>query len=293
MSTEVVKTTRFSNGLTLNQHYDSSSPMFLEDQCGSAILWQDYIDQLSYNTHEYYNQPNGTNKFFSAVTIHVYSRLLPFPNSDLALALTWSTGVDGSKSPWQSDITIQYFDPSVNAYRFPAALSHEMGHAYHNWCGFYGAYKDGLADVAATWEKLISSNKSVYTGNETQAPWTGDKPWEQFANTYRCLFGTYKVPAKTRGQSNTAVDPVIAGFNDPGQNGSWKKGIQMLAETCAMIKAYGCKAGTMTYNGVWQFQTNQGVWVYQDDYYSWYQWAWSWTKFTYCWQKFNPTYTRN
>lgn len=291
---EQITQTTFPNGLNVYRHYDSAQSSNVDTQCGDLTLWLSYCNQLAHDSFEYYNQIDGTNKFFRCVNIHVYSTSLPFPNAQTALALTYSRGTTGQLPAYHSDITIQYFDPKVNAYRFPAALSHEMGHAFHNWVGLYGADNTGEQEVDICWERMISINQKQYTGNETHLPWTLDKPWEQFANTFRCIFGTYLDPGHTRGSSGPGTpDPVIAGFNDPKAEASWKKAIQLLPETCAMIKNYGVASGTMAWkDAYWYFQTKQGVWVYQDDYYSWYQWAWNLSKFSWEWQKFSPTYNR-
>jgi hypothetical protein len=291
----------YPSGLSVIRHFDDARPESADEQCGSVALWQGYVDQLAHDSHEYYTLPDGTNKYFKAVEINAYSRFMPFPNAQLALALTYSLGAGKSR------VDIQYFDPAADAYRFPAALSHEMGHAYHNWCGMYGNDGAGLEEVARCWERLVSSNHSTYPGHETAQPWPHDAPWEQWANAFRVLFGTYQAPGNTRGSSapNTANDGTRdrcqPGFENPSDHLEWKRMMQFAPELCGFIRSYGVQPGTIDWRG-WYFifktakdwaGLKAGTWVYQDWYYSvagrtdgWHHWDGS------AWQQFHPSYTR-
>jgi hypothetical protein len=285
---------RLPGGLTLVRHYDPGAGS-VDAQCGSLAEWQGYAAQLGQDSLEYYARPDGTHKFWEKVEINTYSRFLPFPNAQLALALTYSLG--GGKSR----IDIQYFDPAANPYRFPAALSHEMGHAFHNWCGLYGADNAGLGDVAAMWERLVSTNASAY--DASKEPWSRDPGWEQFANAYRFLFGTSQAPGATRGSSGPGTpDGVVQGFEDPKGHPDWRKMFQWLPELCAFIRTYGCAPGSLQWYGNWCFffQTAReanglpaGTWVFQDYYYTIAGRTDGWHKRVGAsWQQFAPTYSR-
>lgn len=290
----------FTNGTKLNRIYDNSyypGSGSCDTQCGSLALWGQYLQELMTDSHEYYNQPDGTNKFFRCVTINCYSRFLPFPNQQLALALTYSRGDHGQLPAFNSQIDIQYFDPTVDPYRFPAALSHEVGHAYHNWAGLYGN-DQASPEIAKMWEKMCSSNHTTYDPNN--GPWKvpdgrTEGPWEQFANDYRYFFGTINSPGNTRSSSGSnSRDPVITGFEDPANHLDWKKMMQFLPELCSMVKSYGIIPGSISWNNwYYQFQIGSGQWVYMDYYYTytgrgdgWHYWNGS------TWVQWAPSYTR-
>jgi hypothetical protein len=278
-------TTTFPNGLVLNRYYESDyGPV--DNQCGSIAQWTSWINQLGTNTYEYYNQPDLTNKFTRRVTVNVYSKWLPFPNANIALALTYSD------ADYRSHIDIQYFDPQTyGGYKFPAALSHEWYHAYHNWMGLYGNQSQGCEELAHLWERLISSNHTTYDPN--QAPWAvpdgrHEGPWEQFANAGRFFGGTTEAPGNTRGSSGPGTpDGVIPGFEDPKNHPDWKLLFQWYPEACAMVKSYGIKAGSSSWGGNYlMFQVPSGTWVYMDGYNSWHWWN------GYSWQSWSPSYNR-
>lgn len=301
-------TTTFPDGFVLVRHYDDIYGS-VDAQCGDLALWQSYIDQLDHDSQEYYIYSGARNKFDEKVEINAYSRFLPFPDPQGtgAVALTYALGANKSR------IDIQFFDPNgetwnrqvwvPNTYRFPAALSHEMGHANSNWAGFYGdASASTLQEVARAWEKMISSNHTAYTPGVF--PWTNDKPFEQFANTYRAIFGTYLAPGNTRGSSNNQRDPVIAGFEDPLAHPSWKQAIQYMPELCAFVLSYGATTDTMQWYGdyCWYFKTAKAIpgytsgptWVFQSYYYTidgrsdgWFFYNGS------DWVRFKPSYVRS
>ena len=289
---EQINTYKFSNGLTLYRHYDSSSADSMDYQCGSILTYKSYMNQLGTDSYEYYNQADGTNKFTLCVNLHVYSLVLPFPNIDRAEALTYSRGFHGDLPAFHSDIYIRYFDPSQGQYRFPAALSHEMGHAYHNWAGFYGNDGAYCEEVVRMWQKQINSAHTPMTDPKA-FPWSGDPDYEQWANTYRVLFGTYIDPGHTRGSSpdyspNYTLDACKQGFENPAHHPEWKKMIQFIPELCAMLKAYGgAVQDTLSWNtNCFEFKLKNGTWIYQGQPNAWYYWNGS------SWVQFNPVYNR-
>jgi hypothetical protein len=89
-------------------------------------------------------------------------------------------------------------------------------------------------------------------------------------------------------------DAVIQGFENPKDHPDWKWAFQLAPETCAMMKAYGVKPGTVSWGGsYWLFQIKNGSWVYQDGYNSWHRSTWQWWSASWSpWTTFSPSYTR-
>jgi hypothetical protein len=297
-------TRRGALGLSIVRHFDDQAGP-ADAQCGSPAEIDGYLQQIATNSHEYYNQPDGSNKFYRAIErIDLYSSarkpdgswVVPDPDAlPTAEALTFPLGGGRSR------ISMRYYDAQTfGGYKFPAALSHEFGHAYHNWAGFYMDDAAGACqEVARWWEKAVNQARAPYAPGQT--PWTRDMPYEQFANAYRYLFGTFQAPAATRGSSGPGTpDPVIAGFEDPAAHPDWRRAFQFLPELCAFVESYGAVTDSLAWHGD-QFwlqatATIAGIvrpWVAMSWYYTvdgradgWFYWNGA------AWVRFAPSYTR-
>jgi hypothetical protein len=277
----VTRVDTLPGGVRLNRVYIVGEDP--EIACGKLSLWKQIITEISTNSYQYYNQPDGANKFLKHVDVFCYSQTVPYPDAAIGGQVTYALGNANSK------ITCPYSDPSQ--YWFKAAMSHEFGHAYHNWIRMFegGVY----ADVRRWWDHEITVNKVTFDPNVY--PWKQangvQNDYEQFANTFRILFGT----VGTRGVSNTNGEIVPPGFNDSNLIPDLKKKFLLLPELCGMIASYGgIKPNTLQWaNGGFMFQIPSGHWIWQSDYNSWQynvqnvfgQWS--------GWTVFSPEYTRD
>lgn len=264
-------------GATLVFHFDDAYPQ--SEQVGTLDYYQAVINQLVYQSLEYYTQ-GAVNLFLRHVTLHIYADFIPYtdpPSGTDALTGGFWTYNDGAG---HSHINAHWLDTSqvANSYRFPASLSHEFGHAYSFWCGWPGDATWG-AEVARFWSNEVVGGQSYPSG------WN---LYEAFANAYRCLKGV----ATTRGISGTAnggSDPVPAPMQDPVNHPEWLKQFNLLPETCAFMQSYGCQAGSLSWQtgagGYWQFKRSDGVWVAQTNYDQWFEWNGAWVQYS-------PTYSR-
>lgn len=178
----LTQTTNLRWGTTLVQHYaDNESP----DKAGSVSFYQALEDQLRDQSMEYYDY-GGKNKFFTKVTLNVYSKAAdvdnPYPDHG---AVTVNIG-DGT-----SIIYSRFWDPAdgYDSYSMPAIISHEFGHAYHNWCRLY--YVQPIMQVWSPYFENLITNPDVRY-QDGVSPWGHDqKPWERFADAFRALKGVY------------------------------------------------------------------------------------------------------
>lgn len=295
-------TVRLSGGALLTRHFDPTYGS-ADAQCGSLAQWRSWLDQLA-GSLGYYRRADGSHLLLEKLELHSYSCarmasgawVVPQPDAQMAEALTYPLGAGRSR------IVQRYYDAeSFGGYKFPAALSHEAGHAFHNWCGFYcdSRASGPLQEVARAWEKMISQNHTSFAPGV--APWDRDPGQEQFANAFRVLFGTYQAPGNTRGSSGNAIDPVLPGFVDPAQHLEWGQAFQLMPELCAFIEAYGARANSLQWGGGrWQLVTTvngpdcpAGTEVYQNYYYTQTGRADGWfKKVNGAWQRFSPRYNR-
>jgi hypothetical protein len=235
--------------LTLVRHFDETKGESAEKHCGPLVDWSRWIAEIGAGL-EYYKF-GDTHKFFEKVVVHCYSLSvgLPDPNIGGAYCVDLGTG--------RSVIHIPYFNGGgYDPYVMDAYLSHELGHAFHNWTRCF-ADKFGK-EFVPFWDRQISENNSTF--DATKSPWktpTGGIQYanEMFANAFRCYFGA----RLTRGVSGPgSKDPVTPGFRDPALNQGWCTQMKLLPETAAMIEAYGIKAGTLAWpwgdTGGWRFQ---------------------------------------
>jgi hypothetical protein len=284
-SQALTKTDTIIGGVKLNRVYaPGENP---ETVCGKLSLWNQIVAEISSNSLEYY-WPSGVgvgqNKFLKHVEVFCYAQSVTYPEASIGGQVTYALGNANSK------ITLPFTDP--NQYWFKAALSHEFGHAYHNWVRMFegGVY----ADVRRWWDHEITVNKVTFDPNVypwKQANGSVQNDYEQFANSFRILFGT----AGTRGASTTNGEIVPPGFKDTNQIAGLKKRLQILPELCAMVASYGgIVPNTLQYGGDgFMFQIPSGHWVWQNDYNVWSynsknilgQWV--------GWTQFYPSYTRD
>lgn len=277
-------------GTVLVRHYDDAFD--LDRQCcGALSYYQAVEDQILHGALSYYGR-----KFTEKVEINVYAPLLEGTPA-------WPAGFGGADCAdlggGRSRIRIRWFDPAAfGGYKLPAALSHEIGHAYHNWTRcFHGTPYAGTFGVF--FERLVSSDGSAF--DPSRKPWI--EPWgpgsrtedkfEQFANAFRCFFGVLA----TRGVSGSGTtDPVVPGFKDPAAHPEWGAMLRLLPELTAYWDAYGLRDGTLRWeggaDGAWVFQNAAGDWIRQSDYYAWQRWGWSWAAWANAWNAFYPTYNR-
>lgn len=267
-------------GLTLVRHYDPDYD--LEQQCGSLSYYQALEDQLLYGPLSYFNQSDGNNKFMLRFQLHVFHGGMQLPIPPHPAYCFEPVGDSGT-----SEIHIRYL---ADQYAFPAAISHEVGHAHHNWCKVFSMA--GLsAEFSRFWEQQVAVNGTRY--DPTVYPWKQangqvETPYEQYANAYRFFQGTLS----TRGSSGSgSPDPVLPGFRDPAANPHWGKQLKILPELAAFVASHGIMANTLSWQGgeygYWQFRRQDGVWVAQTDYYVWYEWKNS------SWSRYYPAYVRD
>jgi hypothetical protein len=286
---EATITNTFPSGLKLVRHYDSHEvgSYSIDTQCGTVSYYSAMVDQLIYQSLEYYNKPDGKNKFLEKVELHVYSFFIPNMPNSTAQAYCIDLG------NYRSRIDIRFYDtPSFGSYKMLAAVSHEMGHAYHNWIRCF-SHANINGEFSQFWEKQVSSNHTVW--NPNMKPW--DQPWgtgsrdedkfEQFANAFRYFKGVLA----TRGVSGAGTtDPVVPGFEDPAAHAEWGKQLKILPETCAFWETYGLKPASLVWyggtTGYWQFQQSDGTWIAQTDYNTWFKWQ------NNAWVQYWPTYNR-
>lgn len=281
----VTVSTTLPGGIVLNRIYDGNSTVPVDVQCGSISYISSLTNQIK-NQISYYNSSDGTNKFFDKIILNVYSPLVDFPSSK-DLADTTPTGT--SSDPGTSTINIQKYatgNPTPD-YRFEGALSHEMGHAYHNWTRCFDSNRPYGAYFSAWWERQVSTNHTEYS--DTGYPWynpprANENQYEQFANAFRYFFGC----DSTRGQSGTSTDPVQPGFEDPAAHPDWGTQMKLLPETTAYWDTYGLLNGSLSWQPgqYWQFQNASGTWMAQTNYDTWYQWDGS------NWNQVYPVYNR-
>lgn len=240
------------NGLTLNRFYDDLKGS-VDTQCRSLSWWNQVFKEMEFGLEYYWF--GTSHKFFSKLKgVNIYSLEVSFPNPEIAEAYCYDRG------NCTSEIFMKNFKEEN---RVKGAISHEMGHAYHNWCEVF-SHASVFAEFSPFWERQFSANDSTF--NADAKPW--DDPWncncrdenvlEQFANAWRCYFGTNS----ERGSSGAGTDdPVVPGFEDPKLNQQWCTMMKLLPETCAMIKSYGIRKGSLqwpygTYGG-FVFTTNE------------------------------------
>lgn len=279
---------RLRRGTRLFLHSSSDSPYPKEQQVGAVSYYQAVEDHLWTDFAEYYSRADGTHKFFEKVQLHVYGEERYFPYR-AGRATAYALGTGGGRT----EIHIVYMSPSQripnNAYGYPAALSHEFGHAWDNWAG--GTAHPVFRDF---WSRQVAPGAAVYQSGVAytdDSVWGRDSPWEQFANAYRYHGGVHS----TRGHSNwldpvsgQVTDGVIRGFEDPAAHPEWKKLLQMLPELTAYWQTYGVQ-GSLEWDrpwGAYKFMNGAGRWVMQVGYYEWYEHDGT------RWQRIHPTYSR-
>lgn len=284
-SQALTKTDILFGGVKLNRIYAPGENV--DTKCGALSLWNQIVREISNDSFNYYWPQGldvGNNKFFQHIEIRCYSLSVTYPDAAIGGQVTYALGNGNSK------ITCPFTDP--NGYWLKAAMSHEFGHCYHNWVRMFegGIY----SDVRRWWDHEITINKVSFDPNTypwKQANGGVQNDFEQFANSFRILFGT----VGTRGVSNTNGEIVPPGFNDTNLIPDIKKKFLLLPELCAMIASYGgIVAGTLQWsNGGFLFKIPSGYWIYQTDYYNWQynyqnifgQWQ--------GWTRFSPTYNRD
>jgi hypothetical protein len=261
---------------------------YADQECGRVVFYSRFVLELTQGSLEHYDQPDGTNKFLSSVTLHVYGPDVPYPEhvaNFLGDALSWGFAAFVA-GPDKSEIHIRYMglDPRNLMYRYPASISHEFGHAYHNWCGWY---------QDATWgEEFKKFFARQFCPSGTYPD--GWSVYEAFANAWRCLKGS-KVTRGVSGTANQGSDLTPPEIVDPA-GAPWRKQFDILPETCAYTATFGIEPGTLEWRGDatgwWQFKNKQGRFVAHVSYNTWYQWVWSWRSWKYVWERFEPTYIR-
>lgn len=244
--------------------------------------WQKWANELrSAGMVNYYNFGSG-NKFLDKVTINVYNGVpVPQEHGQGHQAVCWDRG--GGKS----EIFINSF-PNEEAYKFVGALSHELGHAHHNFVGFFpgpscGPFNEDFQNI---WACLFSQNRTTFNAN--LAPWKQangvESPVEQYANMFRALAGTLE----TRGKSGVAPDLVLPGFHDPlaPENADWLYLAWMGPEAVAMMRVYGYRAGSAQWHRQQRsltFTTGAGVNVAITAPNEWWESKWNWTTWRWEW----------
>jgi hypothetical protein len=286
-------------GPRLVRYYDHNGTA--DSRCLTLAQHTAWFQQLMAQSHEYYNQADGTNKIWRKIEVHVLDFQVPSPpdcppNADTYCRPPNSAGI--------IEIVIRPFPTSgATPNRYPNALSHEVGHAHHFKTGLFE--DPALLPFRYFWEREVSQNHTIY--NPNYSPWLKsgggtEDGREQYANAYRCNFGT----DSTRGSSNNAQDPVLPGFRDPAACPNWRKMQLLMPETLAMAKKYGVKADSVCWygstDGAWGFQAtnltelnklgrdfsrywiNGGVYIHQGGYNTWHFWD------GYNWIAFSPLY---
>lgn len=260
-------------GLWLTRVYDANSRDSIDTQCGSLDYHKKLFSQIQRQV-AYYNSPDGTNKFLKQVGVAVYSPRVPFPSTTDKAHCKERNGLG------PSDINIVKFS---DAYQFEGALSHEMGHAYHNWtlCFTGTPYKHGQYGpiFSEFFERQLTLNGSTWSkdGKPWRQPWApaagrDENKQEQFANVFRYFLGT----DATRGKSGPGTrDPVVPGFKDPAANQHWGKQLRLLPELTGYWDSYGVQNRTLSWeggaDGYWQFKNAAGQTMIHKNYYEWYE----------------------
>ena len=272
--TESIKTDTLVGGVKLFRHYLSTENC--SASCGSISFWNGIVTEIKTGSIEYYNNVvDGSNKFLKHIEIHCYSKSIPYPDAQYGGQVTYDLGNGNSR------ITCPFSDPTNSWLK--SAMSHEFGHAYHNWLRFLN--HPLLTDVRRWWDHEITIVNSVYSEPVTQFPWlqpdtTIQRDYEQFANSFRILFGTIG----TRGD----LELVPAGMMSTLAIPDLKRKFQLLPELCAMAMNYGgIIANTLQWDRGFIFQLPGGCWIWQSDYN-----AWSWHDGS-KWNSFLASYTRD
>ncbi len=274
-----VEQTIYGNIRLLRHYADGEFP---DIACGGLTFWNDIAKQILDNSVSYYWPGDGTNKFAKHIKeLNVYSEATAYPDANLGGQVTWYLGNGDSK------ITCRYLKNNI-AY-VKSAMSHEFGHCYHNWIRLFE--HKSLEDVRRWWDYEITVDKVRF--NQNTYPWRQpdgslQNTWEQFANSYRILFGTvgtrWDLELVPQGMNATTSIPDIV------------KKLKLLPELCAyLIMVGGCKPETLQWsNGGFLFQQYDNNWVYQTDYYNWQYCSWQWWTNSYSnWTRFYPQYTRD
>jgi hypothetical protein len=288
MTVELTQTVTIFGGCKLTRHYDGNSTLSVDQQCGTAAYYDAVVRDIASNNTEYYNSGDGTNKYWKHMTLHVYAYPLPYEAPAASFLGSATTEAfccfnDGSD---YAHIDARYLDPNNgNSYRYPASLSHEFGHGWHDWAGLQrqGQAYDELR--AFYTRRFLKPGVTSYPN--------GYNIWEAFANAWRCQRGV----AATRG-----IPDVPDTMENPNNHPEWHKQDNLLPELCAYLASIGStiKAGTLSWQGddttgFWQFQRTDGVWVSQNNYYGWREWRqvnnW-WEPTRWDWVQFSPTYDR-
>lgn len=257
--------TNLPYGVVLIRHYDDQKGS-VDSQCGPVHWYESFVRELIDYSIRYYNQPDGTNKFARKVTLNAYGTYTPYPtdttqffggNTLTEAMCCYPTGNGTSR------IDARWLGTENVVYRMPACLSHEFGHAYHNWCQFF----DGgpMAEILAYWKRTV-----------------GEPATELFANAFRVLKGT----SQTRGVSGPGSrEPLPEGIADPKDHPEWMKQMDLLPELCAYAQAHGCKSLSWQggVDGYWQLQRNDGTWMKQEGPYKWFRWNCTWSWVTWSW----------
>lgn len=283
-SQALTKTDTFFGGVKLNRIYaPGENP---ENSCGKLSLWDQIVLEIANNSVSYYWPQGygiGLNKFLRHIEVNCYSQGVTYPDESIGGQVTYALGNANSR------ITLPFTDP--NQYWFKAALSHEFGHAYHNWIRMFegGVY----SDVRRWWNHEITIDKISFDPNVY--PWKQangvQNDVEQFANSFRILFGT----AGTKGASTTNGEIVAPGFNDTNFISDLRRKFLLLPELCAMIATYGgIVPGTLQWaGGGFMFQIPSGYWIWQQDYNVWAYNSKNLLGQWYGWKQFYPTYNRD
>jgi len=285
-------TITLSSKLTLVRHFDATKGETADQHCGTVARHEQRFAEIGVGL-EYYKF-GDTHKFFNKIKVNVYSLSVGVPDKSIGGAYCWDLG--GGRS----EIHIPNYDGGgYDPYIMDAYMSHEVGHAFHNWTRCF--YDKLGPEFSAFWEREISENNSTF--DQTKYPWKIEAggvqhPHEMFANAFRCYFGA----KLTRGVSNQGDrEKVTTGFRDPALNQGWCTQMKLLPEAAAMIQdaKYGIKPGTLTWpwgnTGGWRFQLPAtsiypNLWVAQwydpNNMASWYFWNGS------AWVRWNPEYNR-
>ncbi|MNS52540.1 hypothetical protein D3C72_852580 [compost metagenome] len=282
--------TALRGGVILERHIDGD--FNADQQAGPVSNYQAWTDQLLSNALEYYTPrdangwPIGDNKFLKRMTWHLYAPTQPIPQPTGASG--WEAYAVAPSAPDSTGEIAIHLRAYPDLYRLAGALSHEVGHAHHYWCGLWRGLP-ALRPLEEWWERAFSLNASTF--NPYAAPWRQvdrlETPAEQYANAYRFLFGTFE----TRGRSGAPTDPVLPGFVDPAARPEWRKAMKLLPELAAFIRVFGCQPGSLYWfggaDGWWEFRRGtDGVKVAQTAEYTWHQspaGAWSYYRPDYAW----------
>lgn len=278
--------TKLPSGLTLVRVCPDGKP--LDARCGTVAYWAELIRQIGVApVARYFNSPDGSgfNKFLSKVTVWVY-------DPEMTLSREKEIGAEAyceDMGNGYSVVTLKYFKAAGHTlYRGEGALSHELGHAWHNFARCFSATVFGN-DFRMLWGKEASLNNTV---PGSQFPWNqGQSIHEEFANAFRYFGGS----DNTRGVSGPGTtDPVVNGFKDPASRKDWLALLEMLPETQGFVEAYGYVPGTLSWSrgenggGGLIFQVHGYVWVCQTAPYRWFRWVYEsggWK-----WQPWSPAY---